>query len=60
MIGAEFDFDVAALRKALIFEHGIFTGSASNKNTIRLLPPLNINKAELDQFLAALSKELNK
>ncbi|WP_339608714.1 aminotransferase class III-fold pyridoxal phosphate-dependent enzyme [uncultured Roseivirga sp.] len=60
MIGAEFDFDVAALRKALIFEHGIFTGSASNKNTIRLLPPLNISKAELDQFLAALSKELNK
>ncbi|KOF02412.1 acetylornithine aminotransferase [Roseivirga seohaensis] len=60
MIGAEFDFDVAALRKALIFEHGIFTGSASNKNTIRLLPPLNISKAELDQFLAALSIELNK
>lgn len=60
MIGAEFGFDVAALRKALIFEHGIFTGSASNKNTIRLLPPLNISKAELDQFLAALSKELNK
>ncbi|MGW8122837.1 aspartate aminotransferase family protein [Roseivirga echinicomitans] len=60
MIGAEFDFDVAALRKALIFEHGIFTGSASNKNTIRLLPPLNISKAELDQFLAALNKELNK
>jgi len=60
MIGAEFDFDVAALRKALIFEHGIFTGSASNKNTIRILPPLNISKAELDQFLAALSIELNK
>ena len=60
MIGAEFEFDVAALRKALIFEHGIFTGSASNKNTIRLLPPLNISKAELDQFLAALSIELNK
>ena len=60
MIGAEFNFDVAALRKALIFQHGIFTGSASNKNTIRLLPPLNISKAELDQFLAALSIELNK
>ena len=60
MVGAEFDFDVAALRKALIFEHSIFTGSASNKNTIRLLPPLNISKAELDQFLAALSIELNK
>ncbi|WP_323758324.1 aspartate aminotransferase family protein [Roseivirga sp.] len=60
MIGAEFDFDVAALRKALIFEYGIFTGSASNKNTIRILPPLNISKAELDQFLAALSIELNK
>jgi acetylornithine/N-succinyldiaminopimelate aminotransferase len=60
MIGAEFGFDVAALRKALIFNHGIFTGSASNKNTIRLLPPLNITQAELDQFLEALKIELKK
>ena len=49
MIGAEFGFDVAALRKALIFNHGIFTGSASNKNTIRLLPPLNITQEEVLQ-----------
>lgn len=60
MIGAEFGFDVAALRKALIFNHSIFTGSASNKNTIRLLPPLNITKVELDQFLEALKIELKK
>jgi acetylornithine aminotransferase len=60
MMGAEFGFDVAALRKALIFEHHIFTGSAANKNTIRLLPPLNISKEELDQFLGALKLELKK
>lgn len=60
MIGAELDFEVSLLRKALIFEHGIFTGSASNKNTIRLLPPLNITREELDHFLEALTIELNK
>jgi acetylornithine aminotransferase len=60
MIGAEFGFDVAALRKALIFNHHIFTGSASNKNTIRLLPPLNINQLELDRFITALKSELAK
>lgn len=58
MVGAEFDFPVAALRKKLLFDHNIFTGSAANKNTLRLLPPLNVTKTELDQFFAALEKAL--
>ncbi len=58
MIGAEFDFPIAELRKKLLFEHKCFTGSAANKNTLRLLPPLNVSKEELDQFLSALKEEL--
>lgn len=33
MIGLEFDFEVAALRKDLLFNYQIFTGAASNKKT---------------------------
>jgi len=60
MIGAEFNFPIADLRKKLLFEHKIFTGSAANKNTLRLLPSLAVTKAELDQFFEALKLELNK
>tara|TARA_R110000868_G_scaffold259361_7_gene517402 strand:- start:22964 stop:24091 length:1128 start_codon:yes stop_codon:yes gene_type:complete len=58
MIGIEFDFPVAQVRKKLLYEHHIFTGSSSNKNTIRLLPPLIITKAEVDQFIKALKEVL--
>lgn len=58
MIGAEFDFPIAELRKRLLFEHRIFTGSAANKNTLRLLPSLAVTQAELDQFFDALKQEL--
>ena len=56
MIGAEFDFPVADLRKKLLFDHQIFTGSAANKNTLRLLPPLSVTKQDLDQFFEALKQ----
>lgn len=58
MLGAEFDFSIADLRKKLLFDHKIFTGSAANKNTLRLLPSLAVTKAELDQFFEALKTEL--
>jgi acetylornithine/N-succinyldiaminopimelate aminotransferase len=51
MIGVELHFNSAQVRNDLVFKHQIFTGSASNKNTIRLLPPLNISKEEADHFL---------
>lgn len=57
MIGIEFDFAIADLRKELLYDKHIFTGSSSNKNTIRLLPPLNIGKKEIEQFINA-SKEV--
>ncbi|MEO1655495.1 MAG: aminotransferase class III-fold pyridoxal phosphate-dependent enzyme, partial [Bacteroidota bacterium] len=53
MIGIEFDFDVAPLRKQLLMDQHIFTG-ASGKRTLRLLPPLSIGRREANRFLEAL------
>ncbi len=58
MIGLEFDFPVAELRKKLIYKHKIFTGSAKNPNLIRILPPLTIQKKHIDAFFDALKSEL--
>ena len=58
MLGLEFDFPISELRKKLIFEHKIFTGSAKNPNLLRILPPLTIKKEHIDLFFDALKKEL--
>ncbi|WP_308990751.1 aminotransferase class III-fold pyridoxal phosphate-dependent enzyme [Mariniflexile litorale] len=58
MIGLEFDFEVGELRKKLIYEYHIFTGGASNKRLIRILPPLTIKKSHVDQFFKALNEVL--
>ena len=58
MLGLEFDFEVAALRKKLIYEHHIFTGGASNKKLIRILPPLTVTTAHIDAFFVALKSAL--
>ncbi|MEG2102163.1 MAG: aminotransferase class III-fold pyridoxal phosphate-dependent enzyme [Flavobacterium sp.] len=60
MLGVEFDFDVAALRKKLIIEKHIFTGSANNKNLLRILPPLTVKKADIDTFVKALKESLEE
>ena len=52
MIGVEFDYPVAELRKKLIFDHHVFTGSSANKNLLRTLPPLNITDRHIDQFIS--------
>lgn len=58
MLGLEFDFEVGDLRKKLIYDYHIFTGGASNKKLIRILPPLTIKKRHVDQFFEALKKAL--
>ena len=64
MIGIEFYEPCGEIRNQLLFKHKIFTGSSSDKNTLRVLPSLTITKVELDQFLyafkAVLSKQLVK
>jgi acetylornithine aminotransferase len=58
MLGLEFDFEVAALRKKLIYEHRIFTGGSSNKKLIRILPPLTVQEKHFDYFFNALELAL--
>ena len=54
MLGLEFDFEVGPLRKRLIYEKQIFTGGSSNKNVLRILPPLTVQKVHFDQLFDAL------
>ena len=58
MLGLEFDFPIAELRKNLIYKHHIFTGSAKNPNLIRILPSLTVKKEHIDSFFDALQQEL--
>lgn len=59
MLGLEFDFEVGELRKKLIYNHHIFTGGATNKKLLRILPPLTIKKQHVDTFFKALKETLN-
>lgn len=58
MLGLEFDFEVADLRKRLIHNQYLFTGGAKDKYVLRVLPALNITEAHIDLFFNALKKEL--
>jgi acetylornithine/N-succinyldiaminopimelate aminotransferase len=60
MIGVELEIPCADVRNTLLSEHRIFTGSASDKNTIRILPALNIKKEEADAFLNAFKSVMSK
>ncbi|HEY9114334.1 MAG TPA: aspartate aminotransferase family protein, partial [Bacteroidales bacterium] len=59
MIGLEFDFEIAQLRKELLYKHQIFTGASANKKLLRILPPLNIKKKHFDELFKALKIVLN-
>jgi len=58
MIGIEFGFPIKEMRAKLLNDHKIFTGNASQPNTIRLLSPLSISTGEADQFIKALKSVL--
>lgn len=59
MLGLEFDFEINELRKKLIYEEFIFTGNASQKNLLRILPPLSITKENIDFFTSGLKNALH-
>ena len=59
MLGLEFDFEVGALRKSLIYNHQIFTGGSSNKKVLRILPPLTVQQKHIDYFFKQLEEALN-
>lgn len=58
MIGIELNEPCAPIRGKILKEHKIFTGSSSNKNTLRVLPALNVKKEDLDKFIVALKSAL--
>ncbi|WP_299157093.1 aminotransferase class III-fold pyridoxal phosphate-dependent enzyme [uncultured Tenacibaculum sp.] len=60
MLGLEFDFPIATLRKDLIYKQHLFTGSAKNPNLLRILPPLTLKEQHVDFFFKGLKTELNK
>ena len=60
MLGLEFDFEVAELRKKLIYDQHLFTGGAKDKYVLRILPALNITKEDLDVFFEKLENELKQ
>jgi acetylornithine/N-succinyldiaminopimelate aminotransferase len=57
MIGIELPEELANVRKDLLYKHHIFTGEAK-PNVVRLLPALNLTKANADQFLEAFAAVL--
>lgn len=57
MIGIELPEELSHVKKDLLYKHHIFTGEAK-PNIIRLLPALNLPKADADQFLDSLSQVL--
>ncbi|WP_298532878.1 aminotransferase class III-fold pyridoxal phosphate-dependent enzyme [uncultured Algibacter sp.] len=58
MLGLEFDFEVGELRKKLIYDYKMFTGGASNKKLLRILPSLTVKKDHINQFFEALIEVL--
>lgn len=60
MIGIELEFPCEPVRNELIFIHKIFIGSSSDKNTIRILPPLLLSKEEAEFFLHAFAAVMKK
>ena len=56
MIGLDLGFPIKELRKKMLYEEKIFTGSSSDANVMRLLPPLNIGKEEVDVFVGVFKR----
>jgi len=60
MIGMEFAEPIAPIRDKLIREHRIFTGASSDKNVLRLLPPLTLTIEQADIFVKSLKETLSQ
>ncbi|MDT7778437.1 MAG: acetylornithine/N-succinyldiaminopimelate aminotransferase [Acidobacteriota bacterium] len=54
LLGVEFNEAVAAKVQKALLERRIITGTSSDPRVLRLLPPLNLSKAEAEIFVEAL------
>lgn len=60
MIGIEFFENGAEIRTKILETYKIFTGSSDNKNTLRLLPALNLSKDHANRFTQILMEIMDK
>jgi acetylornithine/N-succinyldiaminopimelate aminotransferase len=58
LLGLEFKEKAAPVHQALLERH-IITGTSSNANVLRLLPPLCLKKEEVDLFVEALREVMS-
>ena len=58
MVGIQLEVPCAEVRNELLQKYKMFTGSSSEKHTLRILPALNITKTEIDEFLVAFKAVL--
>jgi len=54
MIGIETRQPIKKLRNTLMNDYHILTGVAKNPNVLRLLPPLSLQKNEVDYFIKSI------
>lgn len=59
MIGIVLNEPCAGIRNKLLHDYHIFTGASSDKNTLRILPALNLSKDDADKFLQAFKELIN-
>jgi len=59
MIGLEFKFPVKGIKRSLLNSYRVLTGSSSDPNVLRLLPPLTIGTHELKLFVKSLKSVLS-
>ena len=59
LLGIEFAQKAAPIHQALL-DHKIITGTSSDANVLRLLPPLCLRPEEVDTFVEALTEVLSK
>ena len=60
MQGLDLGFPVKELRQKLVAEMHILTGSSSDPNVLRILPPLNITKSDIDLFWKGFGEAYRK
>ena len=58
MIGVVFPYATLEIRKHLLYENSVFCGSSSDPNILRILPPLNITKDQIDLFVKQLASSV--
>jgi acetylornithine/succinyldiaminopimelate/putrescine aminotransferase len=59
LLGLEFADKAAPIHKALL-DRRVITGTSSDPNVLRLLPPLCLKREDVDLFVDALSEALKK